>query len=102
MSRRILRQGVGAVAVSALLLLAAPAQAWAPAEEGSPSWRLAWSAVMELWIAAQEVLGLRAAVAADTASAPPGEQEQTEEPRPGSGEPGKGDQGGALDPDGLR
>jgi hypothetical protein len=68
------------------------------AEEGPSSWRAAWSVVVELWNDAREALGLRAAVAA---TAVPGEEEPTDDPQSRYEGP-KGDQGGAIDPDGVR
>ena len=91
---------MGAAAVAALFLLAAPAQAWAPARGATPGWRLGWAAV-DLWVAAREALGWRAVVGADV-SLPPEQEEQAENPSPRLDEPGKGDQGSGVDPDGLR
>ncbi len=111
MSRRMIRGVVGVAAVTALLLAAAPAQAWLGGArtkaEGRevPVWTVAYTAVMNLWAAVQETLGLRAAA---ERSVPPGEVTETttesaDDPAstPADRDPNEGVTWG-IDPDGAR
>jgi hypothetical protein len=98
-------QGVaGALALAALLVAAAPAQALAPRGAEAPPWALAWQAVLDLWNQAQEALGLRPVAAADEGDPATNGLiwnggKVTAPPAPG-GNGGNGDQGSGVDPDG--